>query len=145
MILRHFKLEGTEMNNKEKRFFISIKKMFRDRNLKFNEHMAQTFWTELNTESNDNLSRLFKRLYDRNFYSDYNKTIPRMPVLPEVKETLKAVKSDAYKTPDKFTLAMPKIEKEKKAKVHLDMTQKIKQFLTDGAKEDQLDVLFTKN
>ncbi len=133
------------MNNKEKRFYISIKKMFRDRNLKFNEHMAQTFWTELNTESNDNLSRLFKRLYDRNFYSDYNKTIPRMPVLPEVKETLKAVKSDAYKTPDKFTLAMPEHEKTKKKQIHLDMTQKIKDFLANGAKEDQLDVLFAQN
>lgn len=131
--------------NKEKRFNISLKKMFVDRNLKFNEHMAQTFWSELKDESNDNLSRLFKKLYDRNFYSDYNKTIPRMPILPEVKETLKAVKSDAYITPDEFTLAMPKIEKEKKAKVHLDMTLKIKQFLNNGAKEDQLDALFAKN
>jgi len=131
--------------NKEKRFNISLKKMFADRNLKFNEHMAQTFWSELKDESNDNLSRLFKKLYDRNFYSDYNKTIPRMPILPEVKETLKAVKSDAYITPDEFTLAMPKQEKQKKKQVHLDMTQKIKEFLANGAKEDQLDVLFTKN
>jgi hypothetical protein len=131
--------------NKEKRFNISLKKMFVDRNLKFNEHMAQTFWSELKDESNDNLSRLFKKLYDRNFYSDYNKTIPRMPILPEVKETLKAVKSDAYITPDEFTLAMPKIERETKAKVHLDMSLKIKQFLNNGAKEDQLDALFAKN
>ena len=131
--------------NKEKRFNISLKKMFADRNLKFNEHLAQTFWSELKNESNDNLSRLFKKLYDRNFYSDYNKTIPRMPILPEVKETLKAVKSDAYITPDEFTLAMPQQEKEKKKQMHLDMTQKIKQFLANGAKEDQLDVLFAQN
>jgi hypothetical protein len=131
--------------NKEKRFNISLKKMFRDRNIKFNEHMAQTFWSELKDESNDNLSRLFKKLYDRNFYSDYNKTIPRMPILPEVKETLKAVKSDAYTTPDEYTLAMPQQEKEKKKQMHLDMTQKIKQFLANGAKEDQLDVLFAQN
>ena len=131
--------------NKEKRFNISLKKMFADRNLKFNEHMAQTFWSELKDESNDNLSRLFKKLYDRNFYSDYNKTIPRMPILPEVKETLKAVKSDAYITPDEFTLAMPQQEKEKKKQMHFDMTQKIKQFLANGAKEDQLDELFIKN
>ena len=131
--------------NKEKRFNISLKKMFADRNLKFNEHMAQTFWSELKNESNDNLSRLFKKLYDRNFYSDYNKTIPRMPILPEIKETLKAVKSDAYTTPDKYTLAMPQQEKEKKKQMHFDMTQKIKQFLANGAQEDQLDVLFAQN
>ena len=131
--------------NKRKRFNISLNKMFADRNLKFDEHMAQTFWSELKDESNDNLSRLFKKLYDRNFYSDYNKTRPRMPILPEVKETLKAVKSDAYTTPDKYTLAMPKIEREKKKQVHLDMTQKIKEFLANGAKEDQLDVLFAKS
>ena len=131
--------------NKEKRFNISLKKMFADRNLKFNEHMAQTFWSELKNESNDNLSRLFKKLYDRNFYSDYNKTIPRMPILPEVKETLKAVKSDAYTTPDEYTLAMPQQEKEKKKQMHFDMTQKIKQFLANGAQEDQLDVLFAQN
>ena len=131
--------------NKEKRFNISLKKMFADRNLKFNEHMAQTFWSELKDESNDNLSRLFKKLYDRNFYSDYNKTIPRMPILPEIKETLKAVKSDAYTTPDEFTLAMPQQEKEKKKQMHFDMTQKIKQFLANGAQEDQLDVLFAQN
>ena len=131
--------------NKEKRFNISLKKMFADRNLKFNEHMAQTFWSELKDESNDNLSRLFKKLYDRNFYSDYNKTIPRMPILPEVKETLKAVKSDAYITPDEYTLAMPQQEKEKKKQMHFDMTQKIKQFLANGAQEDQLDVLFAQN
>ena len=77
--------------NKEKRFNMSLKKMFEDRNLKFNEHMAQTFWSELKNESNDNLSRLFNKLYDRNFYSDYNKNIPRMPILPEVKETLKVL------------------------------------------------------
>ena len=58
------------MNNKQKRFNITRKKMLAERNLKFNEHMAETFWSELNKESNDNLSRLFKRLYDRNFYSD---------------------------------------------------------------------------
>ena len=131
--------------NKEKRFNISLKKMFADRNLKFNEHMAQTFWSELKDESNDNLSRLFKKLYDRNFYSDYNKTIPRMPILPEVKETLKAVKSDAYITLDEFTLAMPQQEKEKKKQMHVDMNQKIKEFLANGAKEDQLDELFAKN
>ena len=131
--------------NKEKRFNISLKKMFADRNLKFNEHLAQTFWSELKNESNDNLSRLFKKLYDRNFYSDYDKTIPRMPILPEVKETLKTVKSDAYKTPDQFCLAMPKQEFEKKKQIHLDMTEKIKQFLANGAKEDQLDVLFAQN
>jgi len=131
--------------NKEKRFNISLKKMFADRNLKFNEHMAQTFWSELKNESNDNLSRLFKKLYDRNFYSDYNKTIPRMPILPEIKETLKAVKSDAYTTPDEYTLAMPQQEKEKKKQMHFDMTQKIKQFLANGAQEDQLDVLFAQN
>ena len=131
--------------NKEKRFNISLKKMFADRNLKFNEHMAQTFWSELKDESNDNLSRLFKKLYDRNFYSDYNQTIPRMPILPEIKETLKAVKSDAYITPDEFTLAMPVQEKEKKKQMHLDMNLKIKQFLANGAQEDQLDVLFAQN
>ena len=131
--------------NKEKRFNISLKKMFADRNLKFNEHMAQTFWSELKDESNDNLSRLFKKLYDRNFYSDYNKTIPRMPILPEIKETLATVKSDAYITPDEYTLAMPQQEKEKKKQMHFDMTQKIKQFLANGAQEDQLDVLFAQN
>ena len=131
--------------NKEKRFNISLKKMFADRNLKFNEHMAQTFWSELKDESNDNLSRLFKKLYDRNFYSDYNQTIPRMPILPEIKETLKAVKSDAYITPDEYTLAMPAHEKEKRKKVHFDMSQRIKQFLANGAQEDQLDVLFAQN
>lgn len=131
--------------NKEKRFNMSLKKMFEDRNLKFNEHMAQTFWSELKNESNDNLSRLFNKLYDRNFYSDYNKNIPRMPILPEVKETLKAVKSDAYITPDEFCLAMPKQEREKKKQVHLDMNQRIKQFLANGAQEDQLDELFIKN
>ena len=133
------------MNNKQKRFNNALQKMFASRNIKFNEHMAETFWSELNKESNDNLSRLFKRLYDRNFYSDYNKTIPRMPVLPEVKETLKAVKSDAYKTPDKFTLAMPEHEKKKKIEIHLDMTQKIKDFLANGAKDEELDVIFAKN
>ncbi len=131
--------------NKQKRFNSSLTKMFNDRNLKFNEHMAQTFWAALKDESNENLKRLFHKLYDRNFYSDYNKNIVRMPVLPELKETLKTVKSDAYITPDEFCLELPKIEKEKKAKVHSDMTQKIKQFLTDGAREDQLDVLFAKN
>ena len=119
--------------------------MFQDRNLKFNEHMAQTFWSELKNESNDNLSRLFKKLYDRNFYSDYNKTIPRMPILTEMKEILRDVKSDAYITPDEFTLAMPQQEKEKKKQMHFDMTQKIKQFLANGAQEDQLDVLFAQN
>lgn len=131
--------------NKEKRFNISLKKMFADRNLKFNEHMAQTFWSELKDESNDNLSRLFKKLYDRNFYSDYNKTIPRMPILTEMKEILRDVKSDAYTTPDEFTLAMPQQEREKRHKVHLDMSQRIKQFLANGAQEDQLDVLFAQN
>lgn len=128
--------------NKEKRFNISIKKMFADRNIKYNEHMAQTFWAELQNESSDNLSRLFKKLYDKNFYSDYNKTIPRMPILPEIKEILKLVKSDAYITPDKFTLAIPKTEVENKKKIHFEMTLKIKQFLANGAKEDDLDVLF---
>lgn len=131
--------------NKEKRFNISLKKMFADRNLKFNEHMAQTFWSELKNESNDNLSRLFKKLYDRNFYSDYNKTIPRMPILPEIKEILKTVKSDSYITPDQFCLEMPKQEKEKKKQIHLDMSQKIKQFLANGAKDEELDVIFAQN
>ena len=131
--------------NKEKRFNISIKKMFLDRNLKFNEHMVQTFWTALKDESNENLSRLFKKLYDRNFYSDYNKTIPRMPVLPEIKEILKTVKLEAYVMPDEFTLAIPKEEIEKKKKIHYAMTQRMKQFLANGAKEDELDELFTNN
>lgn len=131
--------------NKEKKFNISIKKMFADRNLKFNEHMAQTFWSALKHESNDNLTRLFKKLYDRNFYSDYNKTIPRMPVLPEIKEILKTVKSDAYMMPDQFCLTMPKEEKEKKKQIHYAMAQKMKQFLANGAKEEELDALFAKN
>ncbi len=131
--------------NKEKRFNISLKKMFADRNLKFNEHMAQTFWAELKNETNDNLSRLFKKLYDRNYYSDYNKTIPRMPILPEIKETLNSVKSDAYITPDEFCLAMPPLEKQKKAKLHLDMCAKIQQFLKKGANDDDLDVFFRSN
>lgn len=131
--------------NKEKRFNISMKKMFLDRNLKFDQHMAQTFWYSLKGESNENLSRLFKKLYDRNYYSDYNKTKPRMPILPEVKETLKTVKSDAYITPNEFCLDMPKQEKQKKKEIHLHMTQKIKQFLKNGAMEDQLDEIFAKN
>jgi len=137
-------LKGTKMN-KEKRFFKSVLKLFELRNLTYDKHIAQRYWSELQYESSDNLKRLFSKLYDRNYYTDYTKTKARMPYVMEIKEILKTVKSDAYVMPDQFCLAMQKIEKEKKKQVHLDMTQKIKEFLANGAKEDQLDALFAKN
>lgn len=131
--------------NKEKRFYKSVLKLFELRNLSYDKDIAQRYWSELEYESSDNLQRLFKKLYDRNFYTDYSKTKARMPYLMEIKEILQTVKSDAYVMPDEFCLEMPKIEKEKKKQIHLDMTQKIKQFLANGAQEDQLDVLFAQN
>ena len=63
----------------------------------------------------------------------------------EIKEILKTVKSDAYVVPDEFCLAMPKQEREKKRATHLDMSERIKQFLKNGAKDEELDVIFANN
>jgi hypothetical protein len=141
--LSHFE-KGFTMN-KEKRFYKSVLKLFELRNLSYDKDIAQRYWSELEYESSDNLKRLFQKLYDRNFYTDYSKTKARMPYVMEIKEILKTVKSDAYVMPDEFCLEMPKEEREKKRQVHLDMTEKIKQFLKNGAKDEELDVIFAQN
>jgi hypothetical protein len=133
------------MTRKEMTLKNSIKKLFLDRNIEIDQYTIQTFWNELKNESDKNLNKLFTKLNDRNFYTDYSKTKARMPYLMEVKEILKTVKSDAYVVPDEFCLAMPKEEREKKRAIHLDMTEKIKQFLKNGAKDEELDVIFAQN
>lgn len=130
---------------KEKKIHISLKKMFADRNLKFNEHVVETFTNELKNESNETLKKLFDKLYTKSYYSDTHKTIQRMPCLLEVKELVKQIKQYNYIMPDEFCLEMPKQEKEKKRAIHLDMTQKIKEFLKNGAKDEELDVIFAQN
>lgn len=124
---------------------MSVSKMFADRNLKFNEHVVETFTNELKNETNETLKKLFDKLYTKSYYSDTQKTIQRMPCLLEVKELVKQIKQYNYITPDEFCLATPKIEREKKRAIHLDMTEKIKQFLKNGAKDEELDVIFAQN
>lgn len=141
MILSHFERESM---NKENRVRMSFTKMFHDRNLKVNQHMIENFWNALKDESNDTLKKLFTRLYERNYYSDYQKTVPRMPILPEIKDLLRLVKSESYISPAKHTLAMPEHEKQKKRAMHIDMSKKIKQFLQNGAKDEELDVIFAQ-
>ena len=125
---------------------MSVSNMFVDRNLKFNEHIVQTFTDELKNESNETLKKLFNKLYHKSYYSDPQKTIQRMPCLLEVKELIKQIKQ--YRddiTPDEFCLAMPQKEKKEKQAIHIDMTKKIKQFLKNGAKDEELDVIFANN
>jgi hypothetical protein len=131
---------------KEKKIHMSVSKMFADRNLKFNEHIVQTFTQELKNETNETLKKLFDKLYTKSYYSDPQKTIQRMPCLLEIKELVKQIKQYTnYITPDEFCLAMPQKEKQEKQAIHVDMTQKIKQFLKNGAKDEELDVIFAKN
>ncbi len=116
--------------------------MFADRNLKFNEHVVQTFTDELKNESNETLKKLFDKLYTKSYYSDSQKTIQRMPCLLEIKELVKQIKQYNYITPDEFCLEMPKEEKEKKRTFHMEMSKKIKEIIKNGYCERKIDELF---
>tara|TARA_R110002020_G_C16185693_1_gene765168 strand:- start:10 stop:405 length:396 start_codon:yes stop_codon:yes gene_type:complete len=130
------------MTKKEITLKNSIKKLFLDRNIEIDKYIIETFCNELKNESSKTLNKLFSRLHDRNYYTDFTKTKARMPYLMELKETLNAVRSDSYITANEFCIKMPKKEKEKKRTFHMEMSKKIKEIVKNGYCERKMDELF---
>ena len=139
-------MQTKQISIKEKKIRHSIIKMYAHRNLKFNEHHTETLVNELLNEKIDILDKLFKKIYNKSFYSDSQHTIQRMPCLIEIKEELKKIKQyNNYITPDHFCIQMPAEEKLKKQQIHFKMTSKIKEWIQNGAKEEEYDAIFAKN
>ena len=117
----------------------SILSEYTRRNVKSNPDIIKSLWDELQNESLETLNTLFLKMKAKPFYSDFDKTVPRMPIVAEWLEQLEKIKriDSQYSTHE--ALPMSKNEKEKRKARHALNHAKIKELMRLGLPWDDID------
>ena len=125
-------------SNKQKLYATKILNMYTNRNIKSNPDLIKTLWENLQKESEQTINSLFEKMKYKNYYSDFDKTVPRMPIIPEWIEAINRIKEYEFQYKDIKHLPMSEKEGERKKQYHYSQCDKIKAYLAAKSKDKSL-------